>query len=65
MYMISTETDGCVSTAQPISMSRPSLNGVEMRPQPARAVSLPEGERIKTGMTNARQSGTWYIVVKL
>lgn len=63
--MISTETDGCVSTAQPISMSRPSLNGVEMRPQPARAVSLPEGERIKTGMTNARQSGTWYIVVKL
>jgi len=39
-------------------MSRPSLNGVEMRPQPARAVSLPEGERNKTGMPNARESGT-------
>lgn len=60
MNVVSTETDGCVSTAPPINMSRPSINGVEMRqplehasPLYTRAVSLPEGEGNKTGMSSA------------
>ena len=61
-YVISTETDECVSTAP--RRSRPSFNGAEMRqpsPVPARAVSLPDGERNKTGMSSAMESGTWHI----
>ena len=68
MCVVSTETDGCASTAQPISMSRPSLNGVEMRhplehqfPLHSRAISPSEGEGNKTGMSSARESGMWHI----
>jgi len=56
------ETDGCVSTAPPINMSRPSINGVEIRqssehasPLHTRAVSPPEEEGNKTGMSSARE----------
>jgi len=63
MCVVSTETDGCASTAQPISTSRPSLNGVEMRqplehqfPLHSRAISPSEGEGNKTGMSSARES---------
>ena len=64
MCVVSTETDGCASTAQPSSMSRPSLNGVEMRqpfPLHSRAISPSEGEGNKTGMSSARESGMWHI----